>query len=257
MNPSSMLSWIGIRPRIFGGFALVLSFLVVLAGFAMVQVEHIGGTVNELVTSSAGDAGMSQVRAALLASNAAAEKFIRTWNVGDKDAATKAIEKVGKLAGDVQGQYGRLQIVADGIGPVLRELEVYRSAFAAEAEAVDRLRAATIKADNHGAVAGLTMGGIQVALANRTGSEPLYHPMRLAGVVDAVRFAMMRFDSTLASGDADDARVTFKYAQAAIADAEIAGTDEARLKSLVTSLKATITADMAALEDVVKLASNL
>ena len=120
MNPSSMLSWIGIRPRIFGGFALVLSFLVVLAGFAMVQVEHIGGTVNELVTSSAGDAGMSQVRAALLASNAAAEKFIRTWNVGDKDAATKAIEKVGKLAGDVQGQYGRLQIVADGIRELVR-----------------------------------------------------------------------------------------------------------------------------------------
>ena len=146
-----MLSWIGIRPRIFGGFALVLSFLVLLAGFATVQVEHIGGTVNELVTSAAGDAGMSQVRAALLASNGAVEKFIRTWNVGDKDAAAKAIEKVGKLADGVQSQYGRLQIVADGIGPVLRELEVYRSTFAAAADAVDRLRAATIKADDHGA----------------------------------------------------------------------------------------------------------
>ena len=86
-----MMSWIGVRPRVFGGFGLVLSFLVVLGGFAMVQVERIGGTVNELVTSAAGDAGMSQVRAALLSANGAVEKFIRTWNVGDKDAATQAI----------------------------------------------------------------------------------------------------------------------------------------------------------------------
>src|ERR1700761_8790470 len=102
MKLTSLMSSIGVRPRIFGGFALVLSFLVLLAGFAMVQVERIGGTVDELVTSSAGDAGMSQVRAALLAANGAVEKFIRTWNVGDKDAATRAIEKVGKLVGDVQ-----------------------------------------------------------------------------------------------------------------------------------------------------------
>src|ERR1700761_351826 len=141
MNTSSMLSWIGIRPRVFGGFALVLSFLVLLAGFAMVQVAHIGGTVSELVVSSAGDAGMSQVRAALLASNGAVEKFIRTWNVGDRDVAARNIEKVGKLAEDVQNQYGRLPVVAESIAPVLSELAVYRSTFAAEAEAVDRLRA--------------------------------------------------------------------------------------------------------------------
>src|ERR1700761_540951 len=158
MNSSSMLSRVGIRPRIFGGFALVLSFLIVLAGFAMVQVEHIGATVSELVTSSAGDAGMSQVRAALLASNGAVEKFIRTWNVGDRNAASTAIDKVGKLAEDVQGQYGTLQILAEGIAPVRQQLEIYRTTFAAAAEAVDKLRAATIKADNHGADAGLTMG---------------------------------------------------------------------------------------------------
>src|ERR1700761_3971240 len=219
MKLSSMMSSVGVRPRIFGGFALVLSFLVLLAGFAMVQVERIGGTVNELVTSSAGDAGMSQVRAALLSANGAVEKFIRTWNVGDKDAATKAIENVGKLADDVQGQYGRLQVLADGIAPVRRELASYRSAFAAAGDAVDRLRAATIKADGHGANAGLIMGGIQVALANRADdAKRLYHPMRLAGVVDAVRFAVMRFDSTLTAGDADDAKVTLKYAFLTIAD---------------------------------------
>ena len=57
MKLSHMMSRVGVRPRVFGGFALVLSFLVLLAGFAMVQVERIGGTVNELVTSAAGDAG--------------------------------------------------------------------------------------------------------------------------------------------------------------------------------------------------------
>jgi hypothetical protein len=86
---------------VFGGFALVLSFLVLLAGFAVVQVERIGGTVNDLVTSAAGDAGMSQARAALLEANSAVEKFIRTWNVGDKDAAAKAIDGVGKLANTI------------------------------------------------------------------------------------------------------------------------------------------------------------
>ena len=73
MKLPSILSWIGVRTRVFGGFALVLSFLVLLGGFAMVQVERIGGTVNELVTSAAGDAGMSQVRAALLSANGAVE----------------------------------------------------------------------------------------------------------------------------------------------------------------------------------------
>src|ERR1700744_3922489 len=109
MKLSSLLSSVGIRPRIFGGFALVLSFLVLLAGFAMVQVERIGGTVNELVSSAAGDAGMSQVRAALLSANGAVEKFIRTWNVGDKDAAAKAIDNVSRLSDQVEQQYGRLQ----------------------------------------------------------------------------------------------------------------------------------------------------
>jgi methyl-accepting chemotaxis protein len=74
-----------------------------------------------------------------------------------------------------------------------------------------------------------------------------------------VRFALMRFCTTLAAGDADDAKVTLKYALVAIADAEaeVAGTDEAKLKTLVASLKTSITADAAALEDVIKLAADL
>ncbi len=245
MKLSLMMSWIGVRPRVFGGFALVLSFLVILAGFATIQVERIGATVNELVTSAAGDAGMSQVRAALLGANGAVEKFIRTWNVGDKEAATKAIEGVGRLADQVEQQFGKQQVIADGVSPVRTALETYRSSFAAAAEAVDRLRAATTKTDALGAAASLDVGGIQVALANRSDAEPLLNPMRLAGVVDAVRITVMRYGTTLSTADGDDARLALTYAQLAIADteAEIAGTSEARLKSLVTALKTAITAD--------------
>ncbi|WP_315763328.1 MULTISPECIES: HAMP domain-containing methyl-accepting chemotaxis protein [unclassified Bradyrhizobium] len=259
MKLSSLLSAIGIRPRIFGGFALVLSFLVVLAGFAVVQVEHIGGTVNELVTSADGDAAMSQVRAALLGANSAVEKFIRTWNLGDKDIATKAIDNVGRLVDQVDQRFGKLKDIADGVGPVRSALESYRSSFAAAADAVDRLRAATTKTDVQGATAGLVAGGIQVALANSTDSERLINSMRLAGTVDTVRIAVMRYAATLATGDADDAKLTLSYAQAALGDAEaeLAPTAEAKLKSLVTALKAALTADAAALEEVIKVAADL
>jgi methyl-accepting chemotaxis protein len=261
MKLSSMMSWIGVRPRVFGGFALVLSFLVLLAGFAMVQVEQIGGTVNELVASAAGDAGMSQVRAALLGANGAVEKFIRTWNVGDKEIATKAIESVGKLADEVEQKFGKLQAIADGAGPVRTELQTYRSSFAAAAEAVDRLRAATTKTDAHGATAALNVGGIQVALANRSDAERLMNPMRLAAVVDAVRITVMRYGSTLSTADGDDAKLALSYAELAIADseAEIAGSGagDAKLKALITALKASMTADAAALDEVIKVAGDL
>jgi methyl-accepting chemotaxis protein len=259
MKLSLVMSWIGVRPRVFGGFALVLSFLVLLAGFAMVQVAQIGGTVNDLVNSAAGDAGMSQVRAALLGADGAVEKFIRTWNVGDKDAATKAIDGVGQLADQVERQFGTLRAIADGLGPVKTSLETYRSSFAAAAEAVDRLRAATTKADAHGAAAGLDVGGIQVALANRSDAERLLNPMRLAAVVDAVRITMMRYGATLSTANADDAKLALMYAQNAIADseAEITGPGDAKLKSLVSALKTAIVADAVALDEVTKVAGDL
>jgi methyl-accepting chemotaxis protein len=259
MKLSLMMSWIGVRPRVFGGFALVLSFLVLLAGFAMVQVGQIGGTVNDLVNSAAGDAGMSQVRAVLLGADGAVEKFIRTWSVGDKDAATKAIDGVGQLADQVDRQFGKLPAIADGLGPVKTSLETYRSSFAAAAEAVDRLRAATTKADAHGAAAGLDVGGIQVALANRSDAERLLNPMRLAAVVDAVRVTMMRYGTTLSTTNADDAKLALMYAQNAIADseAEIAGPGDAKLKSLVAALKTAIAADVAALDEVTRVAGDL
>ncbi|BAM92928.1 putative methyl-accepting chemotaxis protein [Bradyrhizobium oligotrophicum S58] len=259
MKLSSSLSWIGVRPRIFGGFALVLSFLVLLGGFAMSQVGHIGGTVDELVTSAAGDAGMSQVRAALLGANGAVEKFIRTWNIGDKDLATNAIETVSRLADQVEQRYGKLPAIAEGIAPVRAALASYRSAFSAAAEAVDRLRATTAKTDAHGATAGLDVAGIQVALANRTGTERLFQPLRLAAAVDGVRVSVMRYGTTLTTADAVDAKNALANAQAVVGstESEIAPTGEAKLKMLVVALKEALTADASALEEVIKVAGDL
>ncbi|MGJ5175480.1 methyl-accepting chemotaxis protein [Bradyrhizobium oligotrophicum] len=259
MKLSSSLSWIGVRPRIFGGFALVLSFLVLLGGFAMVQVGRIGGTVDELVTSAAGDAGMSQVRAALLGANGAVEKFIRTWNIGDKDLASNAIETVSRLADQAEQRYGKLPAIGAGIAPVRTALASYRSSFAQAAEAVDRLRAATTKTDAHGATAGLDVAGIQVALANRTGTERLFQPLRLAAAVDGVRVSVMRYGTTMATADAVDAKNALANAQAVVGatESEIAPTGEAKLKMLVVALKEALTADAAALEEVIKFADEL
>jgi methyl-accepting chemotaxis protein len=202
---------------------------------------------------------MSQVRAALLSANGAVEKFIRTWNVGDRDAATQAIARVGQLADQIERQFGTLPTIAGGVGPVRTSLETYRSSFAAATEAVDRLRAATTKTDAHGAVAGLNVGGIQVALANRSDPVRLINPMRLAAVVDALRITVMRYGNTLSTADADDAKLALGNVQLAIADTEteIAGTAETKLKSLVTALKTAVAADAAALDEVVKVAGDL
>ena len=105
MNLSRVLSCINIRPRVFGGFALILGLLVLLAGFVMVQVAEIGGSIDELVVSADADSAMSRVNAAMLGSNGAVEKFIRTWNVGDKNAAAQAIDAVAQLTGEVDRKF--------------------------------------------------------------------------------------------------------------------------------------------------------
>jgi len=87
------------------------------------------------------------------------------------------------------------------------------------------------------------------------------NPMRLAAVVDAVRITVMRYGTTLSTADADDAKLALSYAELAIADteAEMAGSGpaDAKLKSLVAALKAGMTADAAALDEVIKVAGDL
>src|SRR5215831_11593986 len=114
MTLSLLLSRVGIRPRIFGGFALILGFLTVLALLAVLRLSEIGGTVGDLVTSADGDAAMARVHAALLSANGAVEKFVRTRNLGDRDAASKAIDGFGQVFDQTDQQFGRLPAVATG-----------------------------------------------------------------------------------------------------------------------------------------------
>lgn len=237
MNLSLLLSRIGIRPRIFGGFTLVLGFLCVLALLAVMRLSEIGGTVGELVTSADGDAGMARVHAALLSSNVTVEKFIRTRNLGDRDSAMKAIDGFGQTFDHVDQQFARLPAIAAGRSALVDALGTYRKSFTAVAAAVDRLRSASTKSEALGASAGLDVGAINVTLANQP--DRLLQPLRLAGTVDAMRVSMLRFTITQAQVDADDAGMTIGYALAAVADseAEIANVEAPRLKNLIAALK--------------------
>jgi methyl-accepting chemotaxis protein len=259
MELSLIMSWIGIRPRIFGGFAAILSLLSLLAGFVLLQVAAIGGTVDELVISADADAGLSSARAAFLAANGAVEKAIRTWNVGDIAAATRSIDVVGQLTEQVHGQFAALPAVAAAAGEIKTVLERYRSTFAAAAEAVDRLRATSSKIDQLGAAAGLDVVGIQVELANRSEAERLVNPMRLATGVNALRVTALRFVASLSMGDADEVKQALRYTQAAISDSlqEIEATGSAKLNSLVGALKTALLADGEVFEDVIKAANDL
>lgn len=259
MNISHLLSWVGVRSRIFGGFALVLSFFVGLAGFSLLQVGRIGATVGDLVASADGDASISKVRSSLLGANSAVEKFVRTWNVGDKAAAIKAIDNVGKLAEEADRDFANLQTVAIEGGVLRSSLDNYRRSFTAVADAVDRLRAATAKTAAHGAAAGLNMGGIQFALANRQDGPRLVNPMRLAASVDAVRIAVMSATATLAAFDADDAKVTLGSAEAALkaSEEEVSQVGDAKLVALIAALKTALAADRAALDDVIVASGDL
>jgi methyl-accepting chemotaxis protein len=257
MNFFLLLSRIGIRPRVFGGYALILGFLVVLAGFAVVQVGQIGATVGDLVVSADGDAGMARVRSSLLQANGAVEKFIRTGNVADRDTAAKAIDELGGVFEQTDRQFAKLPAIAAGADVLRGALANYKASFAALAGNVDRLRAAGIKTEAIGAAAGLDIGAIQIAIANSP--QRFIHPMRLAANIDMVRVAIIRYTATLLPGDAEDARSTLGNAQAVIADAEteINAADDPKLKVLAAALKAKLTADGVALADVIKAAGDL
>jgi methyl-accepting chemotaxis protein len=259
MNLFLLLSRIGIRPRVFGGYALILGFLIALAAFAVTQVGRIGGTVGELVVSADGDAGMARVRTSLLVANGAVEKFIRTRNVADRDAAAKAIDDFGRVFDQINGQFADLPAIAAGSDVLKSALANYRSSFAALTGAVDRLRIAGTSTEAIGAAAGLEIGAIQVAIANQSGPLRSINPMRLAAGVELVRIAIMRYTATLLQGDAEDAKSTLAQAQGTVAEAEaeIDVTSEPKLKTLVTAHKAKLIADGKALADVIKAASDL
>jgi methyl-accepting chemotaxis protein len=259
MNLFLLLSRIGIRPRVFGGYALILGFLIALAAFAAIQVGRIGGTVGELVVSADGDAGMARVRTSLLVANGALEKFIRTGTAADREAATKAIDGFGRTFEQIDRQFADLPAIAAGAEVLKSALANYRSSFAALAGAVDRLRSAGNSTDALGAAAGLDIGAIQIAISNRSGPLRSFNPMRLAAIVDMARVAVMRYTATLLPGDAEDAKLTLINAQTTVTEAEdeIDAASEPKLKTLVMALKAKLASDGAALADVVKAANEL
>ena len=249
MNLSLLLSRIGIRPRIFGGFALILAFLTVVALLAVSRLAEIGGTVGDLVSSADGDAGMARVHAALLSANTAVEKFIRTRNLGDRDAAAKAIDKFGQVFDGIEQRFGNLPAIAAGRGVLADSHDVYRKSFAAVAAAVDHLRNASTKADALGARASLDFAAINVALANQP--ERLLNPLRIAGTVDAVRVAMLNYMMSQTQAAGENVPLAIDYALGAIADTEveIASIDAPRLKTMIAALMKNLTDQSATLKD--------
>ena len=259
MNAILNFSGIGIRPRVLGGFALILGFLLVLAVFVEDQVSQIGGTIGELVVSADGDAGMAQVHTSLLAANIAVEKFIRTRNLGDRDVATKAIDGFGQTFDQIDQRFGMLPAIAAGRETLKVALGTYRSSFTAVSSAIDQLRGATAKTEALGAAAALDTSGIAVLAANQSGSNDPVNPLRLPGTLDMLRVSIMRYTMTQAQGDADDTRLAFGYMNLAIGDtdAELAASGDPRMKVLVVALKKAVTDDTAAVDDVIKAAGDL
>jgi len=252
-------SRIGIRPRVLGGFGLILGFLLILAVFVVGQVGQIGGTIGELVTSADGDAGMARVHTSLLAANNAVEKFIRTRNLGDRDAATKAIEGFGQTFDQIDQRFGGLPAIAAGRDVLKAALVNYGASFTAVSGAIDRLRGATTKTEALGAAAALDTSGIAVIAANQTGANNAVNPFRLPGSIDMLRASITRYAATQAQGDADDTKLAFGYAVQAIGDSEteLGGTGEPRMTALIATLKKTVSDDVAAVDDVIKATGEL
>jgi hypothetical protein len=151
---------------------------------------------------------MARVRTSLLVANDTVEKFIRTGNVADREAAAKAIDSFGRTFDQIDQQFADLPAIAAGRDVLKSALATYRSSFAVLAGAVDHLRTAGIRSEAIGAAAGLDLGAIQIAIANQSGPARSIKPMRLAATVDIVRVATMRYTSTLQQGDAEDAKST-------------------------------------------------
>jgi methyl-accepting chemotaxis protein len=220
MKLSILLSRVGIRARVFGGFTLILGFLIALATFVLIEAGTIDGAVRDLLISADGDAEMSQARIDLMETNAAVEHFIRTGNVGDRNAARKALDRLAQNLGDIDGKFGALPAIASGRAALRDSASAHRAAFDAVATAVERLRSAVVKTDALGSAVGLQAGGIAVAIANLPEGQRAFHTLRLPIAVDMVRIATMTYTRGLAPRYAEEARTSLRYAAGVVADAE-------------------------------------
>jgi methyl-accepting chemotaxis protein len=259
MSSNLSMANVGIRPRVFGGFALILSFLVGLAVFGSIQVGTIGGTVGELVVSADADAGMARVRNQMLLANLAVEKFVRTRNLGDRDEATKAIDAFATTFEQIDQKFAALPAIASGRGAFKEALAAYRAAFTALSGASDRLRTSIAKTETLGAGAALYTSGIAVLEANQSGPSRLVNPLRLPGAVDSLRASMLHYASTQNPPDADDVRFVLDYAKRALADsrAEAGTSADSKMLSLLGLLEKNLTDIAPAIDDLVKSVADL
>jgi methyl-accepting chemotaxis protein len=253
------LARFGIRARIFGGFAMLLCFLGILAVFTVQQLGQIGQTVGELVTSADGDAGMARVRSALLTANGTVEKFIRTRNLGDRDAANKEIESFSRIFDEVDQRFSGLALVAAEHERLKNALDTYRASFAAMNGAIDRVRAATGKIEAMSASAALQTGAITVLVANYSGPGKMVNALRLPGNVDLLRAAIAKYTLSQALGDADDVMLSLSYTLQAIEDteAEIGADGGSRMTKLIAALKANMKDTAPSIDGLVKAQAEL
>ena len=259
MNVTVILSRVGIRARVFGGFALTLGFLVLLAFFTFSKVGAISDTVSDLVTSADCDAAMSEVRTMLAVVDGAVERFIRTRNLGDLQAAKTAIDGFGKTFDEVDRKFGNLPAISGSRSALTERFSKYRTAFSAVSAAADKLRGSLSKTEALGAAAGLDAGGIAVALANQGDDVRAVNPQRLPVVTDMVRIALMHYAISQTRTDADDVQLALHYAGEAVSAsvAEIDADGSPRLKQLVQALKTTFANINTALDDEIKATEDL
>jgi methyl-accepting chemotaxis protein len=249
----------GIRTRVLGGFALILCFLAGLAVFTVAQLGQIRITVGDLVISADGDAGMARVNGALAAANLAVEKFIRTRNLGDRAAATKAIETFGQIFDETDQKFGGLAALSTRRDLLKSALASYRTSFTALTGAVDLLRVAVNKTEALGALASLDVGALAVAVANHAGPDRLVNPLRLPGSMGTLRASMMHYAASLEVADAEDVQLTLTYAKQAIADseAELGAQGDGAVRTQIAALTKVLADETIALEQVVKASGEL
>jgi len=258
MRLSILLSYVGIRARVFGAFTLFFGFLIVVAIFVFGEVGVIDGAVHDLLTSADADADMSQARIALMGTNAAVEHFIRTGNLNDRDAARSAFDRLAQRLADIDGKFGTLPAIVSGRAALGDATKARRAAIDAVAAAAERLRVAVIKIDTLGAAIGLEAGGVAVAIANLPEGQRALYTLRVPIVVDMVRVATMSYTRSLAPRVAADTRGALRVATSALEEARAeAAAFGGRLGQLTTLVSRSLADEATAVDEAVKAADEL
>jgi HAMP domain-containing protein len=245
-----LLSRLGIRARVLGGFALTLVFLIGLASLAVTQMGLLGGTVDTLVLSAEGDAGMSGVRLAMVSANVSAEHFIRTRNLGDLSAAKGSIDRLEAAFKDAAAKFASLPAVASSKDGLAQQIADYHAAFDAVSAAVDKVRVATAKTEAVGAAAGLQAAAITAGLVNEPLQAGAPEAALLPPATDTLRAALAHYTLTAAKSDANEAHLALGFVASALASYQKqSGQLDARMQKLTGLLQTSAGDDDKALAD--------